>query len=115
MKNKMLSLLSVIILGLSSQLAQAETIKSGSVVCVEEDSLVALQEAIESDNQSALGWLLDGAACMQLREDIEVRVLTVSTGENTEITTIRKRRNEILWTHASSLADDGIALAATQE
>ena len=115
MKNISLRLFSVVFLGLFSQLTHAETVKSGSIVCVEEASLVALQHAIESDNQSALSWLLDGAACMHLRQDTVVKVLTVSNNQNTEIRTVRKRKNEILWTHASSLQESGLKLASTQD
>lgn len=98
-----------------SGFAQAEVIEGGSAVCVEEDSILALQQATRENNDSALSWLMDGAACMRTARSLQVEVLQISADGFAEVRTTRKRRNHVLWAHQSNVISDQVALAASQQ
>lgn len=99
---KLIIAIAIGLLGITSaSAAELQIVKEGTRVCVTEGSLSALHEALRDENDHAINWLTDGAACMITHTDMEVEVISVTEAGFTKIRTTRKRNNQILWTSAS--------------
>ena len=77
--------------------AEAALLKQGELACRNEKALVQLQAAQAQGDEHTMGWLFDGAVCVTVPRDTEVRILAATQAGNQQLRTVNRRRNIDLW------------------
>lgn len=81
---------------ISMSAADAAILKQGETACRNPRALIQLQDAELKGDIRTKDWLLDGAACVEVPEDTEVRIVE-TRDELHQIRTVNRRKNVEFW------------------
>jgi hypothetical protein len=87
----------IAMIAMGTSTADAALLKQGELACRNEKALVQLLTARSQGDEHTMAWLFDGAVCVTVPKDTEVRILAATRAGNQQLRTVNRRRNIDLW------------------